>query len=523
MFSVIIWLLTWATVVVPITLGQQAGVVGHPSGQNSLDKREKPTLQDCLAAGDVPVRFISSPDFPELAEPFNLRLAFAPAVIVLPTTTEHISTAVVCAAENDIKVQAKSGGHSYASFSSGGQNGSMVINLESFQNITVDSSHIASVGGGVRLGNLAVEIYSQAKRALPHGTCPGVGVGGHATHGGFGYSSRAWGLTLDTIVGMDTILANGTLLHVSQNENPDLWYALRGAAADFGIVTTFYLQTQPAPDTVINWQYGLPNMFQDPSASAKVFQHIQQFALNSSLVDRNLGLGMYLDGNTFSVSGTYFGDLATFNSSLAPELLRGLPTPGSVNVGSLSWLDSLTALNNGGPLPQPTSGYDQHDYFFAKSVVTPASDPLTEAALKDYFKYIIQNGVNNPSNGLWFSIVNLYGGPDSQISAVPASSSAYSSRSALWVVQHYGYDTDTNLPYPDASIDFINGLNDALTEVMSKDGVRFEAYQNYVDPSLSAEEAHDLYYGSETYGKLLAIKEQVDPGKVYWNPQSVGN
>ena len=76
----------------------------------------------------------------------------------------------------------------------------MVIDLEGFQNITLDATtQIAKVGGGVRLGNLALAIYNQGQRALPHGTCPGVGVGGHATHGGFGYSSRAWGLTLDTI------------------------------------------------------------------------------------------------------------------------------------------------------------------------------------------------------------------------------------------------------------------------------------------------------------------------------------
>jgi FAD/FMN-containing dehydrogenase len=52
---------------------------------------------------------------------------------------------------------------------------------------------IAKVGGGVRLGNLGVGIFKQGHAALPHGTFPGVGIGGHYTHGGFGYSSRKWG------------------------------------------------------------------------------------------------------------------------------------------------------------------------------------------------------------------------------------------------------------------------------------------------------------------------------------------
>ena len=77
-------------------------------------------IADCLGDKDVPVRWSDSADFAELAEPFNLRLAYTPYVIVLPTTNQHVQDAVVCAAECGIKVQAKSGGHSYASYSSGG-------------------------------------------------------------------------------------------------------------------------------------------------------------------------------------------------------------------------------------------------------------------------------------------------------------------------------------------------------------------------------------------------------------------
>ena len=132
------------------------------------------TLTDCLNNKNVPISLISSPNFAQLAQPYNLRLPYTPAVIVLPTTPQHISDAVVCASEYGVKVQAKSGGHSYASFSSGGKDGSMVIDLEPLQNIVVDATTgIAVVGGGVRLGNLALGIYNQAQRALPHGICPG--------------------------------------------------------------------------------------------------------------------------------------------------------------------------------------------------------------------------------------------------------------------------------------------------------------------------------------------------------------
>ena len=481
------------------------------------------SLQDCLGASNIPVRFSFSSDFDDLKRPYNLRITYNPAVIVLPSTSQHVSGAVKCAGQSKVRVQAKSGGHSYGSFSSGGQDGSMIIDLQNFQQIVVNDTGVASIGAGVRLGNLATGIYNKTKRALPHGTCPGVGVGGHATHGGFGYSSRAWGLTLDTIVGMDAVLANGAQIHVDKDSFPDLWYALRGDAADIGIITTFYFQTLPAPDSVVNWSFDLPKMFTNASTTASAFDHIQSFALNASFTDRNLGLGIFLDGTVFTVSGTYFGSLDTFNKKLVPALLSKLPEPTKKDVKSLSWLDSLKALDNNAPLEQPLTTYSAHDDFFAKSVVTPSSKPLTVGALTSYFNYINAHGINNSSVGTWYAIFNLYGGPDSQINAVPASSAAYSDRAALWVVQHYGFTANTDSPYPQGNIDFIEGLNKALTEVMEKDGVKFGAYANYVDPSLSAQQAHVLYYGQETYAKLLDIKKSVDPGSVFWNPQSVGN
>ena len=100
----------------------------------------------------------------------------------------------------------------------------MVIDLENFQDISVDENGVATIGAGVRLGNLALGIYNQSQRALPHGTCPGVGIGGHFTHGGYGYDSRKWGLALDTIVALDVVLANGTLIKATSTVHPDIYY-----------------------------------------------------------------------------------------------------------------------------------------------------------------------------------------------------------------------------------------------------------------------------------------------------------
>jgi len=177
----------------------------------------------------------------------------------------------------------------------------------------------------------------------------------------------------------------------------------------------------------------------------------------------------------------------------------------------------LTLLAAPQPLQQPTTGYNVHDDFFAKSLTVPSSSPLTKAALESYFAYIIRNGVNPTSP--WFSIINLYGGPDSQINVPSPSSTAYSDRSALWVLQHYSYTHNTGSPFPPADFGFVGGLNTAITSAMPD--TTFGGYLNYVDPSMSAAEAHSAYYDAPTYARLVSIKHEVDPGNVFWNPQSV--
>lgn len=472
------------------------------------------TLTDCLNNKNIPISLISSPNFAQLAQPYNLRLPYTPVVIVLPTTPQHISDAVVCAGKYGVKVQAKSGGHSYASFSSGGKDGSMVIDLEPLQNIVVDATTgIAVVGGGVRLGNLALGIYNQAQRALPHGTCPGVGIGGHFTHGGYGYDSRLWGLALDTIVGLDVVLANGSYIHATSTEYSDIYWALRGAADSFGIVVNFYLQTQPAPTTVINWSYSFSGMFSSQETFTNTFLHIQDFAQNASVVDGRLGFGIYLDGSGYSLGGTFIGTEDEFNQKIAPELLRGLPSS-TPSVKALGWIDSLTALSNEASLQEPLTGYNAHDTFFAKSITVPESGPLTAAALNSYFAYITQTA--KPSS--WFSIINLYGGPGSAINSRDTTFSSYSDRSSLWVFQNYGFTSGGALP--SATIGFIDGMNNAIENAQPQ--TQFGAYLNYVDPSLDPETAHSLYYGTDVYNRLLAIKQVVDPGMVFWNPQAIG-
>jgi hypothetical protein len=120
-------------------------VTAATSSSLRSSKRSGDSVIDCLNSHKVPYADSSSPNWTQLITPYNLRLPYTPAVVTLPTTSQEVGDGVACAAATSLKVQAKGGGHSYASFSSGGRNGSVIIDVESFNTIEVDQSEVSKV------------------------------------------------------------------------------------------------------------------------------------------------------------------------------------------------------------------------------------------------------------------------------------------------------------------------------------------------------------------------------------------
>lgn len=124
-----------------------SGVFVHSIAQQSLEVFSRhQTLQDCLISKGVPTTLNSSSDWDSLTTAYNLRLQYTPIAVTIPTTPQHVSDSVTCAAASGIKVQPRSGGHSYGSYSLGGKNGSLVVDLQKFNDISLDkcSSRIPS-------------------------------------------------------------------------------------------------------------------------------------------------------------------------------------------------------------------------------------------------------------------------------------------------------------------------------------------------------------------------------------------
>ncbi|TGO67091.1 hypothetical protein BOTNAR_0048g00210 [Botryotinia narcissicola] len=477
-------------------------------------------LQECLQARSVPYSNANSPNWANLTTPFNLCLQYTPTAVTLPKTQEQVGNSIVCAARAELKVQPRGGGHSYASFSIGGQNGSVVVDMSGFDEILVDQkTYIAKIGAGQRLGNVALGIHAQGGRALPHGTCAGVGIGGHATHGGYGYDSRLWGLALDTIVGLDVVLANGTFVHTSETENTDLWYALRGAADAFGIVTHFYMQTLAAPAEVTYFTANLSSTLSSAEKVSAAFLQTQDFVLKSPLLTPNISFGFNVNSASgLAITGMCtFCDLAHFRDIVFPQLVSGFDID-SRNITNLSWIDTLATLAAPDPLAQPLLNYDLHDTFYVKSLVTKNEKPLSPEAVLAFFSYILSH--QSPEIP-YFSIINLYGAPGSAIDSGALSSSSHADMDALWVFQNYGYTPSHLPPWENRITEVIEEMTNAVLDAQPMGN--FSGYINYVDPDLSAEEAAESYYGNATYDRLLGIKTEVDSGFVFWNPQAIGN
>ncbi|KAK4140475.1 Reticuline oxidase [Dichotomopilus funicola] len=477
-------------------------------------------LEHCLTTKGVPFKVKCDSDWADYSTTMNLRLPITPAAITVPRDNKDVSHAVVCASQHGLKVQAKSGGHSYGSYSSGGIDGQVVVDLRHFNKTTLTRDNIAVVGGGVLLGPLATALYKQGKRAVSHGVCGGVGIGGHATHGGWGFTSRAWGLTLDHIVELHVVLANGTETRASPRVNPDLFWALRGGADSIGIVTSFSLRTHPAPEEVVNFNYQIGAATETVNQGVDIFTKLQSFISNATVVDRRTSFALQTHVNPdpatgayskmFIVTGTFLGSLAEYNKSIEPEMFRGIPAPTLHDVQSFDWLTSLAHLSPDGSL----AGGPLNLAFFANSVTV--DDPgINEEALKNYFTYILEGP---PPPVPYLSSVELWGGADGQINLADKNDTfaAFPHRNIFWTANNQA--GAPNFPFPSEGVPFLNGLRDALLDGLT---VPSAGYQNLLDVTLTREEAHALYYGDVVLERLQRVKAAYDPKNIFWNPQSV--
>jgi len=174
---------------------------------------------------------------------YNSLYQARPAVVVRPVDARDVVSALVVAQREGYEVAVKGGGHSIAGY--GTTDGGLLIDMSDLREIQVDAAaRSAVVGGGVRAGELAAALDSHGL-AVPLGDSLHVGIAGLTLGGGIGWLSRKLGLTLDSLSGVEVVLADGRIVTASEDDHADLFWALRGGGGNFGVVTKLRFRPQP--------------------------------------------------------------------------------------------------------------------------------------------------------------------------------------------------------------------------------------------------------------------------------------
>ena len=162
----------------------------------------------------------------------------SPAYVLRPANVEDVRKAVGFAARARLPLSVRGGGHSFPGF--GTNDGGVVIDLGRLARTEVvdQERHLVRIGGGATWGQVAIDLAPYGL-AISSGDTKSVGVGGLTLTGGIGWKVRKYGLALDSLVAAEVVTADGDVVRASAEENPDLFWALRGGGGNFGIVTAF--------------------------------------------------------------------------------------------------------------------------------------------------------------------------------------------------------------------------------------------------------------------------------------------
>jgi len=193
---------------------------------------------DVFAPGD--------PGYDEARTVFNAMIDRSPAVIAQCVDEADVVRSVRFARELDLPVAVRGGGHSVAGMAL--NDGGLVIDLRHMRAVTVDPvAEAVRIAGGATMSDLdrATQPYGLATTG---GRASTTGVGGFVLGGGSGWLDRCFGLAVDNLLGVELVTADGTQLHASADDNPDLFWALHGGGGNFGVATAITLRLHELPE-----------------------------------------------------------------------------------------------------------------------------------------------------------------------------------------------------------------------------------------------------------------------------------
>jgi FAD/FMN-containing dehydrogenase len=427
------------------------------------------------------------PDFARIARPWNLRYAgILPAGIARCASAEDVRTCLLWVRANGVPLVARSGGHSYAGFST---TTGLMLDLSPMNAVAYDAgTGLARLGGGAR----NADIYTNLRplgRAVTHGRCLGVGVAGLTLGGGIGFSQRLHGLTCDQLVETEVVTAAGDVLRCSASENADLFWACRGGGGgNFGINTSLTFQAFPVDSLTVfrlTWTEDLDTLL--PVALDTLPDTPDRLGCKLSVVNDGARLSLELLGQLDGM----------------PRELRGLLDPlyraaaaAEEDVRVLPYWDSQEFLSE--------EGAPEYSHERSRYVERPMSEEgsrIILAALRDW----------PGTHGAAVWKIFLAG---RAVAAVPADATAYVHRAALML-------SSIELEWTEADSvgtvarneEWLAAFHEAMRPVTSE-----RSYQNFIDPAQT--DFLHAYYGANL-PRLVQVKRRYDPDNLFSFPQGI--
>ncbi|KAG0293970.1 hypothetical protein BGZ96_001954 [Linnemannia gamsii] len=316
---------------------------------------------------------------------FNNIFDHKPSAIFHPGSEADAATVIVCAAAHNVSIAPRSGGHSFERYSGSGKDGSLVIDLSLFQQIAIEhDTGIATVGAGTRLGPLYTRLWNAGEYLVPAGSCPSVGICGHALRGGMGMVGRKYGMLSHNIVSLTMIDANGDILEISATSRPDLFWALRGAGGgSFGLVTEFRIQAYKAPATITT----VVAMY--PWSMHHVV--MEAFGIWAKTATDDLTPLLYINHDIVAIMGTFLGPRDEANAVFKPLYeLTGPPEHSAFNEGTW-YAVAMWAKIEGSKVENPIA---KHDRTY-RSPSLLYRQPISDSEMTTFSRYL-----SSPPNNL---------------------------------------------------------------------------------------------------------------------------
>jgi FAD/FMN-containing dehydrogenase len=188
----------------------------------------------------------ADPDWDAVREVFNLAMDLRPAAVALPRGVDDVVAAVGYAADNGLRIAPQATGHNADAL--GSLDDVLLIDVRELQEVSIDpGARRVRVGAGVKWERVVPQLSEHGLAAL-HGSSPDVGIAGYSLGGGMGWLARKYGLQTNSVTAMEIVTADGRPLRVDAENDPELFWALRGGNGNFGVVTAIEFEVYPVED-----------------------------------------------------------------------------------------------------------------------------------------------------------------------------------------------------------------------------------------------------------------------------------